>query len=528
ARESIELTELALAGPTLLDGRPPAWILHNGYHSWDESGLLPLGGKTAAGAPQRRWSWWTVGLADEAGAGLAAAGSTALSSGIRFQHTDGELFLAWCESDGLERHPTVRRCEAGAVWRTDAVRICAGDDVRAQLAGLVGGAARDPAPQGWLSWYHYGAWVSEEDVLRNAGWVAGPAQSRLGYRFVQIDDGWQQAYGDWVANSKFPGGMASLSAQLAAQGQRTGVWTAPFLVSASADLAAQAPEDWFLTDPATGERAVDPRHVVFGPMYVLDARNPAVVDHLRETHRRLHESGVTYFKIDFLYAGAHAGTAALRAGVAAIREGVGDSYILACGAPLLPLVGLVNGCRVGQDIATPVYDFEAGQPKPSIFGDELQWVARNVAARSSLAGWFQLDPDAALVGGNLSLEQGRQLVSLAALSGGPFFATDDLTALPADRLALLTNPEILELIGSGAAVPDWEPLPGDGAPTIWRLRDVVGLFNWSDAGREVGLALPGRARLRDLWQRRDLGELDPAAALLVPAHGVRLVRLATG
>jgi len=297
---------------------------------------------------------------------------------------------------------------------------------------------------------------------------------------------------------------------------------------ASADLADQAPADWFLTDPATGEHAVDPRHMILGPMYVLDARNPAVLEHLRGTFRRLRAAGTRYFKIDFLYAGAYAGTEAFRAGMAAIREGAGDSYILACGAPLLPVVGFVEGCRVGQDTATPVYDFEEGRPQPSIFGDEVLGVARNAAARSFLGGWFQLDADVALVGGDLSLEQGRQLVSLVALSGGPFFASDDLPALPAERLALLTNPEVLELIGKGPARPDWEPGPKDWPPAVWRMGDVVGLFNWLPEDREMTLTIAGRGSLRDLWERRDLGPFELEVKLAVPAVGVRLVRATTG
>ena len=92
--------------------------------------------------------------------------------------------------------------------------------------------------------------------------------------------------------------------------------------------------------------------------------------------REIHATGIRYFKIDFLYAGAYAGVAALRAGIAAIRRAVGDSYILACGAPLQPLAGIVEGCRIGQDTATPIHDFESGRPLARIFGDEVLWIAR--------------------------------------------------------------------------------------------------------------------------------------------------------
>lgn len=530
ASDLIEVNQVCLQGraPLLEGGGPVEWVLYSAYQSWDAAGVLPAGTKTAADQPARRRSWWTIGLANAVGAGLAAAGSSGLSSGILFQHTADSFSITWCEAEGAERPPSLCRLAAGETWAGDGVRFTVDGDVRYGLARLVGQRAPAEAPQGWLSWYHYGPWVEAGDVLANARLLASPSYSQPGYRIIQVDDGWQQAYGDWTPNTKFPGGLEALAAALREQGQSLGVWTAPFLVSAGADLAVRAPADWFLSDPASGERAVDPRHVVFGPMYVLDARNPAVLEHLRRTFAGLHRAGVSYFKIDFLYAGAYAGTPALRAGVAAIREAVGDSYVLACGAPLLPMVGLVHGCRVGQDTATPIYDFEVGRPRPSLFGDAVHSVARNVAARSVLEGWFQIDADVALVGGDLSVEQGRQLVTVAALSGGPFFASDDLGALPPERLALLTNPEVLGLVGRGAALPDWQPGERDHPPDVWRLGDVVGVFNWEDDSRTLTIRLPGRGRLRDLWQRRDLGGFDSQSSLEVPANDVRLVRASSG
>jgi len=186
---------------------------------------------------------------------------------------------------------------------------------------LGSGGHQAEVPRGWLSWYHFGPWVSKDHVLQNSARLVEGAWKHLGHKLIQIDDGWQVAYGDWFENEKFQPGLRHLSAELASRGQITGVWTAPFLVSASADLATNAPENWFVRDPVSGRRAVDPRHVVFGPMHILDAGNPEVQAPLETTFSRLRAAGIGYFKIDFLYAGAYAGTAALRSGVEAIRAG---------------------------------------------------------------------------------------------------------------------------------------------------------------------------------------------------------------
>ena len=403
--------------------------------------------------------------------------------------------------------------------------LSAGPDVRAELRRVAGGRPLPDPPAGWLSWYHYGPWIGRSDVLDNSARVLEPDLAGGGYRVIQVDDGWQNAYGDWEPNSKFAH-LKELCAELAGRGQVPGVWTAPFLVGAASDLAGSAPESWFVRDPASGLRAVDHLHTVFGPMHVLDARRREVRDHLERVFAQLRGYGFRYFKIDFLYAGAYAGIGALRAGIRAIRRGAGeDAYILACGAPLLPMRGLVEGCRIGQDTCTPLFDFESGEPLPTYFGEEILSVARNVAARAHLDGWFQLDPDVALAGGNSDLEQARQLVTAVALSGGPYFLSDNLTTLAPERLALLTNPEVAALAAAEPAVGDWDPHPRDHPPRIWRRPDgVTAVFNWTAQPVASEVDVDGAERLRDVWSGEAVDCPRGRVSLAVPANGVRLVR----
>ena len=125
-------------------------------------------------------------------------------------------------------------------------------------------------------------------------------------------------------------------------------------------------------------------------------------------------------------------------------------------------------------------------------------------------------------------EQGRTLVTVAVLSGGPFFSSDDLDSLPAERLRLLDNPEVLELVGGPAAVPDWEPNSADSPPSVWRRgEEVVAVFNWTPAPREHTLGIPGGVEVRDIWLREALAAAGDSISLELPAHGVRLLRLSS-
>lgn len=526
----VAVREVLLAGGFALTMESgPDWILEGGYQSWDPAGHAPVTGGNPEGPPRRHESWWTVGLADGSGRGLAGAAVRAHVCCTRFFLTGPELAVGWCQPRRDQHAEPLLAAGEATEWESDPVILAPAGDVRRELCELQAdghGLDRDTSvPRGWLSWYHLGPWVDQQDIHDHSRLLAEEPWRGLGYRIIQLDDGWQEAYGDWVPNAKFRGGFRPLVEELAGRGQSFGLWTAPFLVSASSELDARTPDDWYVLDPATGERAVDPRQVVFGPMHILDASNPEVRDHLRDTFRELRAQGIQYFKIDFLYAGGYPGVAALRDGMRAIREGVGDAYLLASGAPLLPVADLVDGCRIGPDTATPFYDFESGGANPTIFTDEVVAVARNVGALTHWASHFQLDPDVALVGGNLELEQGRQLVTIAALAGGPLFASDDLRRLPSERIALLTNPEVLGLAGGPPALPDWDPGDRTRPPRQWRQGDVVAIFNWTEAPGEVAVRAPGAVAARDLWAQRDLPDFRDGSILEVPAQGVRLIRL---
>jgi hypothetical protein len=497
----------------LPDGEP-AWALQEGYQSWDAAGIVPFS--------QARQSWWRFAVAGPSGGGVALAAGSARRHGTRFDVAGDEVrWLQVAPTLGMGERP-VWCSGRSRTFTSEPLRVAAGADVRAAARRCLVHLARrsGAAPRGWLSWYHLGIWVDAQGVEANSELL------QLSPAVVQMDDGWQLTYGDWFPNTKFPD-LAGLCRELAIRGQIPGVWTAPFLASGSSDLAAAAPESWFLHDPASGERLVDPRHTVFGPMYVLDASQSAVRRHLTQTFRRLRGYGFRHFKIDFLYAGAYAGLDALRRGLRAIRRGAGaDAYLLASGAPLLPVAGLADGCRIGPDTCTPWLNLATGEPQPTFFGDEVLNVIRNVGARGDLGPWFQTDPDVAVAGGTLSAARARQLITAVALCGGLYFLSDDLRVLAPARRALIANQEVAGLVGGGPATPDWEPNDRDLPASRWRRADgVVAVFNHGAAPLAAAVAVPPGGSARDLWSGRRLrppaGRLD----LEVEPEGVRLLRL---
>lgn len=207
-----------------------------------------------------------------------------------------------------------------------------------------------PAPTVWCSWYRYFLDVTEDDIVENLDAIG---RDDLPVEVVQIDDGWQAMVGDWRSLSDRFRSLRDLAGRIRDTGRRAGIWLAPFTALERSELARREPE-WL-----HGEAGWNWDQQMWG----LDLERGDVRDHLGEVFGMLRVAGFDYFKLDFLYAGALAGTggragpeavSAYRSGLRTIREAVGpESYLLGCGAPILPSVGLVDAMRVSPDTYNP-------------------------------------------------------------------------------------------------------------------------------------------------------------------------------
>ncbi|MBA2694306.1 MAG: alpha-galactosidase [Actinobacteria bacterium] len=211
--------------------------------------------------------------------------------------------------------------------------------------GTQAGARHAPAPRVWCSWYRYFEQVTSTDIIDTLDTLDA---LEMPVDVVQIDDGWSTGIGNGLRPRNGFGDLVGLVDRVRQTGRRTGLWLAPFVVGRETDVAHEQP-DW-LTSPAGfnwGQELVG-----------LDLTHPGVRDYLTTTLTRLRDIGVDYLKLDFLYPGAAParryhdvpGVQAYRSGLQLIREVMGpETFLLGCGAPLLPSVGLVDGMRVSSD-----------------------------------------------------------------------------------------------------------------------------------------------------------------------------------
>ncbi|MGY1618043.1 glycoside hydrolase family 36 protein [Geodermatophilus sp. SYSU D00691] len=245
------------------------------------------------------------------------------------------------------------------------------------FAAAAGVGPLAPPPTAWCSWYHYFERVTQDDVEEN---LVAIGELGLEVDVVQIDDGYQAEIGDWLTLSERFDSLDDIVGRIRAAGRRAGIWVAPFLVGERSALAREHP-DWLVGDVVAG------RGWGAQELRSLDTTHPGAEAYLREVFGTLRATGIDYFKIDFVYAGARegrradpsvSGVDAYRHGLRVVREAIGpESYLLGCGAPILPSVGLVDAMRVGPDIAhhyEPL-DGDLSQPSQRAAAQNSRWRA---------------------------------------------------------------------------------------------------------------------------------------------------------
>jgi alpha-galactosidase len=450
-------------------------MFRNGYQSWSSSGGARVG--IDADPSITTGSLLFARSVHHADAAIAAEGElrSELVTVLRDDRGDHALvgFAAGHMHDGTLR---VRPAATGATLVAEAflggavlapgatrglhdVIVDRGDDGADHVALLdrwattVGTeqSARIGAPYqvGWCSWYHYFHDVTERDVRANlaraSDWL---------FDVFQVDDGFQSEIGDWLTtNEDFPGGLPKLAADIAAEGQTPGIWLAPFLAHPGSEVATAHPE--WIARWTDGERPLigSVNAGWGGNVWTLDTTLPEVLDHLEATARALVGMGWRYLKLDFTYAPSFDGVFAdrsqtpaqrVRAGFDAVRRGAGDDvFLLGCGAPLGHAIGVVDGMRIGPDVA-PWWEPHADQWRPPGYADTEPstlnaW--RNTLARSFMHRRLWLnDPDCLMLRTTKTRlpEHAMHTWALAvAASGGMALVSDDLALLDADARALL-------------------------------------------------------------------------------------------
>ncbi|MBN2548788.1 MAG: alpha-galactosidase [Anaerolineales bacterium] len=548
-----------------------------GWHDWVYSGLRHgdqkdittrlglIAGKMvfnpALPIGRRRGEFWGEGwglLTDQKAALLAGFVSTADQFGVL--HADcsprRNAFSLIAQADGIALQPGAELAsEWGYLQFIDLPAFDpAADFTQAVARQMQPRLPAAPPSAKWNHWYHFFENISEDLFLANLEAI-DRLQDTLPFRTVQLDDGYQSAWGDWdTCNAKFPHGLAYLAEQVRRKGYTPGLWLAPFVVDPRSRLAQQHP-DWLVRD----NRGKPMRSGFFTHNWgcALDASHPAVLDHLRALMDKIvHQWGFGFVKTDFVYAGALPGlrcnpnltrAQVFRQGMQAIRQGLGDeTFLLGCGCPFGPAIGIVDAMRVGPDTAPAWF--------PHLWN--IPWAGRLIRSERSVASlrnnvrhtlglsalhrrWWWSDPDCLMARDQdtrLSEAEVISSLSLVGLSGGLLINSDDLTRLSPQRQQLVSL--LTPILSPGGQPLDWLERE---MPEIYDLPmrqpwgdwQVVAIFNWQDQPaaprlpvERLGFKPDEDLHVFDFWQRTYHQHQGATISLgEIPPHGCRLLRL---
>ena len=249
----------------------------------------------------------------------------------------------------------------------------------------------------------------------------------------------------------------------------------------------------------------------------------------------LHGFGFRYFKLDFLTVGLKRGgrydptltrVEAYRSALRLIVEAVGpESYVVGCGAPLGPSIGLVDALRISGDVSanwengSVCYLCGHGVAIPS-----AKWALQSTLTRSFFQQkWWLNDPDCLLVRPeDWTNFQVQTICTIIGMGGGLCFLSDDLTRLQGttdQRLAMVRKilppstksfgevsaAELMqqELPSHFACYPPARTATASGGSTT----AVHALINWTDKPK----ANAATARLGDSRTTAAAAAADPAA-----------------
>ena len=362
-------------------------------------------------------------------------------------------------------------------------------------------------PMGWNSWNVWARSIDDAKVRAAADWMVKSTLAAHGYQYINIDDCWEggrDENGEITTNEKFPD-MKALADYVHAKGLKLGIYSSPGPKTCAGFEGSYRHEE---QDAAT--------YAKWGIDYLKYdwcSYGHIAKDHSREELTkpyRVMREALDKCGRDIVYSLCQYGTGS----VWEWGTEVGGNCWRTTG-DIRDTWGSMSHIGFSQD----------GHEKyasPGHWNDPDMLVVGNV-------GW----------GPNLHrtrLTPNEQIthITLWCLLSSPLLTGCDLSKMDQFTVDVLTNDEVLDVnqdpLGKPAGRRAKDGVTEVWARPLWDGTVAVGLFN--SGGRKCDvtakwfdLGLAGPQAVRDLWQKKDLGEFEGSFAASVPAHGAVMVKI---
>ncbi len=360
-------------------------------------------------------------------------------------------------------------------------------------------------PMGWNSWNKFGCNVSEDLIRQIADAMVASGMKDAGYQYVVIDDCWQvqrDSNGNIVVDAKrFPSGMKALADYVHAKGLKFGLYS-----DAGTKTCAGRP----------GSRGYE----------FQDARQYAAW-------------GADYLKFDWCSSSTQDARSSYELMRAALDASGRPIVFSICewgsNKPWLWGKGIGNLWRTTGDISDKWQDHKKWPDGSCCSNGMVDILDQQVGIESYAGPGHWNDPDMLEVGnGGMTTAEYRAHFSLWAILAAPLIAGNDLRDMKPEIREILTQKEVIAVDQDPAGI-EGHRVRKDGDSEVWAkpLRDgsraVIFLnrgiadkeitVSWEDLGYPAHLS----ARVRDLWQAKDMGEHKGMFSATVAPHSVVMV-----
>ena len=381
--------------------------------------------------------------------------------------------------------------------------------VVAVLAMSAGAAAQDGPTMGWSSWNTYGVNINDALIRRQANAMVSKGLLGVGYDHINIDDGYfggrDAETGQLLIHpTRFPDGLKGIVNHIHSKGLKAGIYS---------DAGRNTCGSMFNGD-------------VIGKGVGLYEHDQQDADFFFK------ELGFDFIKVDFCGGSWYHNEDHLvldereryTAIAQAIRNtGRTDVRMNACrwAYPGTWIEGTAFSWRTTGDI------YDGWNSVKGILAENLYLSAY------SGKGHFN-DMDMLEVGRSMSLEEDRTHFGLWCIMNSPLLIGCDLTNIKTSTLSLLRNTELIALNQDTLYQQAYVAGYADSLHLLVRdievlnsTRRAFAIYNPSDKTRRMAVRfadidLAGKVRLRDVFQKKDLGEYEEQYEVSVPAHGTRI------
>ncbi len=403
-------------------------------------------------------------------------------------------------------------------------------------------------PMGWNSWDPFGTTITQAQVLEQADAMARLLKP-LGYRYFTVDIQWYEGnskgfdykpgarlamdgFGRLLpAPEKFPSAVGGKGFEpLATTIHRKGLKFGVHMMRGIPRQAVEANLPILGTSYHAADVADRTSTCPWNPdMYGVDMTKPGAQAYYDSVFAQAAKWGIDFVKVDDLSRPYH------QAEIEAIRRAIdktGRPIVLSTSPGETPLSAgshvenHANMWRISDDF------WDDWKALVSQFKRLHDWTPYREAGAYPDADMLPLGVVGLGRRSRFTPDEARTLMTLWCIARSPLIDGSDLTKLDDATLALLTNPEVIAV--DQRSENNRQLFRTEGAiawvADVPRSRDrVLAVFNVGETANSVpvklsDLGFSGRARVRDLWGRRELGRLDRFAPEL-PTHGAGLYRL---